>query len=459
MIRGIKIDPTWMSRRSWGNKSFILVKVVLLYRIGSVAMTIRQGLRIFWLLFILLLIASCRASNPDDELSGRITLWHSWSAEETVILEEALAQFQEIHPSVRIISVALPQDRILEEFIEAGNDGLGPGLLIGRDGWIGELVNAGLIQPISPDKASATLFNSRNRALIQYQDQLFGFPLFLAPNALYYNRNLVTEPPELLDDLLVEADVGNQVAFVPRFEEAYWGIQAFGEGLFDEQDRFTLAESGFTEWLSWLDKAQHASGVILNVDNASLLELFTSGEVAYYVAGPETQSFLTSMMDEEDSFEFGVVPLPAGAQGPAGPLLPAETILLYAFSSPEQNRIANALAGFLVNQRQSIRFMRELDRVPANPLVNVDQRIYPIVNGFAQQARTAVVLPNEIPTDPLVVAGERAYASVLSGVLTPTEAVCRFGQEVAAFQDYTAAEVSLPEGCELPENGEDYGRR
>jgi arabinogalactan oligomer/maltooligosaccharide transport system substrate-binding protein len=332
-------------------------------------------------------------------------------------------------------------------------------LLIGRDGWIGELVNEGLIQPISPDKVSATLFNSRNRALTQYRDQLFGFPLFLAPNALYYNKNLVTEPPESLDDLLVEAVAGNQVAFVPRFEEAYWGIQAFGEGLFDEQDRFTLVESGFTEWLSWLDKAQSASGVILNIDNASLLELFTSGEVAYYVAGPEAREPLTSMMDEEDSFEFGVVPLPAGLQGPAGPLLSAETILLYAFSSPEQNRIANALANFLVNQQQSIRFMRELDHVPANPVVNVDRRIYPIANGFTRQARTAVVLPNEIPTDPLVAAGDRAYVSVLSGVLTPTEAVCRFGQEVAAFQDYTAADMSLPEGCALSANGEDNGTR
>ena len=310
---------------------------------------------------------------------------------------------------MRIIPVALPEDRILEEFIEAGNDGLGPGVLIGKDSWIGELVNTGLIRPLVPRGVTNALFNSRNRALTQYEDQVFGVPLSLAPRALYYNKGMVTEPPGTLDKLLQEAAAENRVAFVPRFEEAYWGIQTFGEGLFDSQDQFTLAESGFTEWLSWLDEAQRAPGVILNVDNASLLELFTSGEVAYYVAGPETQALIASMMTEENAFEFGVVPLPAGPHGAAGPLLPAETILLYAFSSPEQTRIANALAGFLVNQQQSIRFMRELDRVPANPAVNVDQRIYPIVNGFAQQARTAVVLPNEIPTDPLVAAGDRAY--------------------------------------------------
>ena len=408
-------------------------------------------LKITWLLFLMLLIVSCRESLPDDELNGRITLWHSWSAAEAAVLEEVLAQFQEIHPNVRIISIALPEDHILEEYIQSGDAGLGPGLLIGNDSWIGELVNTGLIRPVSVDETNSALFNSRNRALTQYQDQVFGVPLFLAPRALYYNKILVTEPPGTLDELLQEAADGNQVAFVPRFEEAYWGIQTFGEGLFDAQDRFTLAESGFTEWLSWLDEAQRAPGVILNVDDDSLLELFTSGQVAYYVAGPEKQALMATKMDEENFFDFGVAPLPGGPLDAAGPLLPAETILLYAFTSPEQTRIANALAVFLVNQQQSIHFMREIDRVPANPLVVVDPRIYPIVNGFAKQARTAVVLPNEIPTDPLVAAGDRAYVSALSGVLSPAEAVCRFGQEVAAFQGYTAVDMSLPEGCEPPE--------
>ena len=90
--------------------------------------------------------------------------------------------------------------------------------------------------------------------------------------------------------------------------------------------------------------------------------------------------------------------------------------------------------------------------VPANRAVRVDGRIYPIAHGFSQQARTAVVIPNEIPRDPLVATGDWAYVSVLSGALTPEEAVCQFGQEFAAYQDYSAAEMSLPQGCEPPAN-------
>lgn len=396
----------------------------------------------------LLLLAGCQATRA-DELNGRITLWHDWSPAEAVVLNEALTQFQENHPHVRISTVALPAGQILNKFEESGNDGLGPDILIGADAWIGELAEAGLLRALSLEELPLAFFNSRNRALTQYHGEVYGVPFFLAPQALYYNENLVTELPDTLDALLQEAANGNRVAFAPRFEKAYWGIQAFGEGLFDASGKFTLAESGFTEWLDWLDEAQRAPGVILNEDDESLLALFATEQVAYYIAGPEKQALIADMIEERNSLDYGVVPLPGGPEGSAGPLLPAETILLYAHSSPAQIRTANALAVFLINQQQSIRFLRELGHVPANSNVRVDRRIYPIVSGFSQQARTSEVIPNEILTDSLNTAGDRAYVSVLSGVLTPAEAVCRFGQEVAAFQGYTAAEMSLPVGCEV----------
>lgn len=398
-----------------------------------------------------LILAGCRAEQSEEELRGRIILWHSWSEAEAAVLDESLAEYQQLHPGVLVIEVALPQDQLLEEFIDAGNDGLGPGLLIGRNGWIGELAGAGLLQSLFPVEAENAYFTARNRALTEYEGDVYGVPLFLAPQALYYNKDMVNEPPNSLDGLLQEASVGNRLAFVPRFEAAYWGIQAFGDGLFDSQGLFTLSGSGFAEWLAWLAEAQQSPGVILNVDDTSLLELFASEQIAYYVAGPEKQDEIMALMDHEDPFEYGVVPLPNGPNGSAGPLLPADTLLIYAFASDRQKQIATSLAYFLANQQQSVRFMREMDRVPANPAVSVDRRVYPIVSGFARQTQSAVVIPNEVSTNALAAAGDRVYISVLSGLLTPDEAVCRFGQEVAAFQGYTAADMSLPEGCQLPE--------
>ena len=400
-------------------------------------------------LILLLILCGCQIGTPNDGLNGRITLWHSWPPADAFVLEQALSQFQEIHPNVEITTTAFPGDQIFTEFMAAGEEGLGPTLFLGIDSWVGDLADAGLIQPLSPEMAALSLFNERNLAITQYQGQQFGIPLALAPRAMYYNKSIVSSPPTTLDELLQEAAAGHSVAFVPRFTQAYWGIQAFGEGLFDDQARFTLVESGFTEWLSWLNEAQSAPGMIMNVDDESLLALFASGQVAYYVAGPESQALIASLINEDEPFEVGVTPLPGLPEAPAGPLLPAEIIMFYTFASHNEAIIADELANFLVNQQQGIRFLRELDRVPANPSVRVDVRVYPNVYGFAQQSRTAVVIPNEIAADPFVEAGNRAYVNVLSGTLLPAEAVCNFGREVAEFQGYTQATMSVPEGCDL----------
>ncbi|MGD8587072.1 MAG: hypothetical protein PVJ75_17095, partial [Chloroflexota bacterium] len=124
----------------------------------------RLRMRIGWLLSITVaavILAGCLAERSKDELRGRIILWHSWSEAEAAVLDEALAEYQELHPEVRVIPVALPQDQILEEFVDAGNDGLAPSLLIGRDSWIGELVNNGLIQPLFPVEAENAFFSAR----------------------------------------------------------------------------------------------------------------------------------------------------------------------------------------------------------------------------------------------------------------------------------------------------------
>jgi len=395
---------------------------------------------------MLLLLSSCQLFRQgDDELSGRVVLWHGWTFEETAILEEALDEFREIHPQVTVASLAFPKEDLLEQYIQSANDGLAPDLLLGSSDWVRQLADSGRIRAFENEEVNDLNLDTGRLSATKYREKVYGVPLSLYPRALYYNKSLVDTPPTSLDDLLEQAADGKEVAFVPRFEEAYWGIQAFGDGLFNEQGNINLDDSGFAGWLEWLNNAQNEPGVILSADDTVLFDLFSQGRVAYYVADPGKQAILEEAMGEES---FGVVPLPAGPEGPAGPLLPVESIIFYMFSSQEQSRTSTALANFLANQQQANRFMRELDRVPANPGVRVDSRIYPNVSGFARQARTAVIPPNELAWDQLVASGNKAYISALSGILTPAEAVCRFGQEIVALQDLSEDEMPLPVGCE-----------
>lgn len=400
-----------------------------------------------WLVSLLLGTSGCRSASENTEaLSGHVILWHSWTADETLVLEQALAEFREANPQVTIVTLSLPFDELLDRFLQSANEGTGPDLLLGSTAWIGNLAEAGLIRSFEAGEVSDLKLDTRNTRLVSYQSHVYGVPLSVSPRALYFNQALVDRPAATLNELLEHAASGQEVAFVPRFEASYWGIQAFGQGLFDPDGVLNLADSGFVDWLAWLKEAQNKPGVILNVDDEALRQLFAEGRIAYYVAGPEQQAFLKQTMGED---AFGVTRLPGGPGRPAGPLLPAETALFYTFSSDGQARTALALARFLTNQQQSIRFMRDLDRVPANRQVNVDSRIYPTVAGFARQATTAIILPNELDRDRFYAAGDRAYVSALSGLQTPEGAVCRFGQEVAAFKNHSAEAIILPTGCNL----------
>lgn len=393
-------------------------------------------------------LVSCRGFLSETQrINGRIIVWHSWNSTETAVLLEALRDFQEINPGVQVINVPLTPNELLPRFIQAAREGSGPDLLIGSDDWIQELADANLIRPYTSQ--TGVPINGLARQAITYRGNLYGLPLFLAPYALYYNKTIVSGTiARTLDDLLTQAAQGRRVAFVPRFEDAFWGIQTFGPNIFDRAGNLNLADSGLIPWLDWLSEMQNRPGVILNVDDASLEELFIQGRIAYYVAGPEKQAIFNATMGEES---FGVTTLPSGPHGAASPLLPVETMMFYEFSSPDQAILATTLAEFLANQQQGIRFMRELNKLPANPQISVDSRIYPNVSGFWRQSFTAVVLPNTFEKSSLITAGNRAYAATLSGALTPESAVCIFGLEVAAANGLTAEQITLPPQCELPE--------
>lgn len=409
---------------------------------------LKRSIYLFACAILLLVLVGCRGWLPENRrLNGRIIVWHSWNSTETAVFQEALRDFEEINPGVMVISVPLTQNELLPRFIQAAREGSGPDLLIGSDDWIQELADANLIRPYISQ--TTVPINGLAQQAVTYKGNLYGLPLFLSPYALYYNRTIVSGSlARTLDDLLTQAAEGRRVAFVPRFEDAYWGIRAFGPDIFARTGNLNLADSGFIPWLDWLSEIQNRPGVILNIDDASLEELFIQGRIAYYVAGPEKQAVFNAEMGEGS---FGVTTLPSGPNGSASPLLPVETMMFYEFSSPDQAFLATTLAEFLANQQQGIRFMRELDKLPANPQISVDSRIYPNVSGFWRQSFTAVVLPNILDKSSLVTAGNRAYAATLSGALTPESAVCIFGQEIAAANGLTAEQVTLPPNCELPD--------
>lgn len=403
------------------------------------------------LIGVLLTLPACAQVTEDapggrgeSEIQGRILLWHSWTAEDTEVLDRVIRQFGEANPGTKIVSVAVPAEELLEQYITSSTQGLGPDILVGSSEWVRLLAQNDSIRPLPTGFFGAGRFLPQAVGALVLDDRLYGLPLALSVEALYFNRSLVTQPPHTLDDLIGQLEGQAVFAMVPDFGAAYWGIQNFGTGLFDEDGTFTLDESGFREWLTWLSEAQNEAGMILNRDQAALRQAFMEGRIAYYVGTPEELPDLLEALGEGD---LGVATLPDHTERTSGPLLRVEGVFLSPYSSEHQAELALAAALFLTNAEQNRTFMRLANRIPANLQVQVDPRVYPFTAGFAQQSRRSVTLPTTLMKNSFYELGDQAYANVLGGVLSPDEAVCRFGLDVIEDQTFQPDEVVLPAGC------------
>ena len=387
----------------------------------------RRGVFVCLILLGLLSIGvfSCRSQQtpPDaDGLSGRILLWHAWTDSDADVLTEVIAAFRAIHPQVSIQQKNFEsEEELRQQFEGAVPAGLGPDAVLAPTTWIRSLADQGAIDSIDAH-IPADLLNRYLPSAVQmtgYEDAHYAIPESLNTMALYYNRRLVEKPASTVDELLDQAADGKQVLMSTGFFDSFWGVQAFGGRLFDEEGRAILNRGGFANWLAWLKAARDAPGMILDDDREEMRSRFMEGDAAYYIGDGTDRGLLTEALGDD---VLGVSLLPSGPNGSAGPFLATEAFLFSTVSSANQREIALEFAEFMTNAEQSAILMRKGAHIPANSNVRINPRLYPVSASLATQARSAVAVQNSLLMDAVWKHAGDAHRRVLDGVLTPAEA-------------------------------------
>lgn len=174
-----------------------------------------------------LTLAAC-SSTPDDSsspdttgeggsapeaLSGTVTYWHAYSADsdEIATLEDvAIPQFEEMHPGVDVKSVPVPYDELRQKLVTAAAGEQLPDLVRADIGWVAELANLGVLEPLSDtmpdfdDYASqvfpGTLETNR------WQGTYYGLPLDTNTRVMMYDAQFLdaagVDVPVTVDDLV-----------------------------------------------------------------------------------------------------------------------------------------------------------------------------------------------------------------------------------------------------------------
>lgn len=119
-----------------------------------------------------------------------IELWYTY--EGGYVIEEAVAEYKTINPSVKINFVEQPSSGWLDKFISVAQTGNAPDIFLGKGSWFGELAELGYIQSLTNflTPTEETKFLPEAIDGLSYQNELWGLPLWFDSILLFYNKDL-----------------------------------------------------------------------------------------------------------------------------------------------------------------------------------------------------------------------------------------------------------------------------
>lgn len=389
------------------------------------------------------------------DAKGALRVWYLPLEMNAAALETIRANFMQICPEITVQLEALELDeseidadsQVYELYQSAISKGEGPDLLIGSNHLTALLAAEGILQEVDELVEPEFLQRYLPEVLeaMRYEGRLYGLPLSIMElMALYYNTDLVADPPLVLDDLLHQADAGKQVVLPINFYYAFWGLPVFGANVFDDEYRVILNQGGFADWMTWLRQAQEHPGVILQYtdDVNELTPLFAEGHAAYLAGEVSQLSELQAALGQE---RVRVVPLPAGPQGKSGPILGVQGVMLNPKAGAEQVRLAIEFAKHITEIDSQTVLMEQANQVPAN--VNVDAADYPAIAGFLRQAASASVPPIVPQVGNLFYWGNDAYFNVLERGLPAQDVVDGLTDLVNKTNGFPVAAPEAPPEC------------
>jgi maltose-binding protein MalE len=321
-------------------------------------------------------------------------LWHSWAEADGEALAAILLGFQEAYPNLAVDTLFVAYNDLPQSYADAVMAGGGPDVLLAPSWWLGDMVAAGVVQPLdgltTPEEQAAYWPAALDS--LRHEGQIYGLPTHLELVALFYNQALVSpeQLPAATGDLLslAQENPARGSGLYASLYHLYWGLPAHGAQLFDENWRIVLDQNnGAADFLSWLKTMSETPGVFVDQDYGMLLDRFKKGEFAFFVDGPWAIDDLRSALG--DNLRVGQ--LPAGPAGPAQPWLSADGIFLNPRATAEQQQRALAFMRFITSPSSGETLARMARRLPANQGAGVGGD--PLLRGFAAQAASAQAMP------------------------------------------------------------------
>ncbi len=347
-------------------------------------------------LVLLTLAASGCAAPTGPPAEGEPTVvrvWHQKDSAERAFLEAWAADYNAAQDSVELLLLFKETEELRNHYVFAAMGGKGPDLIYGPADNVGMLALTETIRPLDGLLPASMLAAFTDDGLLSYDGKLYGVADQVGNHlTLVYNRALVPDPPETLDELVATAKAltqdtdgdGNpdRYGLVWNYSEPFFFIPfltAFDGWVMNDDEEPTLDNAATVQAVDFVVGLRDRERVIpANVDYNTAEALFKEGSAAMIINGPWAWAGYG-----EAGIDYGLTPLPynteAGAWArpmaaakayslnPSVPdwKLPTVLGLMQALTSAEiQTRMAAELS--LIPVQRSV---RESAAVRSNPIL------------------------------------------------------------------------------------------
>ena len=280
-------------------------------------------------LVLVTLAAGCAAPTgpPSEGEPTVVRVWHQKDSAERAFLERWAADYNAAQDSVELLLLFKETEELRNHYVFAAMGGKGPDLIYGPADNVGMLALTETIRPLDGLLPASTLAAFTDDGLLSYDGKLYGVADQVGNHlTLVYNRALVPNPPETLDELVETARAltqdtdgdGNpdRYGLVWNYSEPFFFIPfltAFDGWVMNDDEDPTLDTPATVQAVEFVVGLRDTERVIpQNVDYNTAEALFKEGSAAMIINGPWAWAGYG-----EAGIDYGLTPLPYNAEAGA----------------------------------------------------------------------------------------------------------------------------------------------
>lgn len=262
--------------------------------------------------------------------------------------------------------------------------------------------------------------------------KMWGVPVSIESTALLYNKELVTEPAQTMEQILEECKTFNNPSenkfwFVAACTAGYGGypflsangFQLFGpDGSDDDNPGFDTEEFvGGLEMIAELGQSMGLKAADLAMENTQMLDQnFIDGNVGYYAGGPWSVDAMVNA-----GVDVGVVPFPTYKGKSLTPFAGVQNAHISAYT--EYPNASQLFIEYLVSDESAELLYSEANKITSRKDIEsvaglCDDEVLKV---FAQQFEDAVPMPSSKRMSYYWTITESVLSAVFDGDLTPEE--------------------------------------